>query len=617
MHFIRKTLYVLFLLVSISIEVEAQNGFESRQLLDSLSRSSVPELKQEVDLSFNNIPMQELIRTLCNISGINITIDRKIDYPVNANFNKVTVKDVLNFLIEKNHLSVTNYGKIIQIQPYEAKEEHLEITTVHDSLINYNVHKIRAGVFFKELTGVTGNNFILSPGIDDYLINGYGHEISRGDAFLQLAVANKLKIEKISPVLYTVSPSPSPAETIQAGTEAGKKRKKTELKYDNGQVSADIKNAGYTDILEDLSGKAGYTIQLLTPIEKETSINIPYSPVEDFLCLLFSGSEYTYKLDNNVLWVGPRKSKEIKSFELIKLNNRRVDSLLAVLPNEIKQELVIKEFQEQNSVLVWGDADQIVYFRKSLQKVDVVVPVILIDVIIVDAEKNFDIETGIEAGLGTEATETKGTINAGLDYTMGAGSVNKLLGTIGLTRLGKVTPNFYMKLKALETDGVIDIRSTPQLATLNGHSATMSIGQTEYYKEASSNYWGTQSTSTGVETQYEYKPVEAKLGITIKPVVAGNGQVTLSINVEQSTFLDRIEETAPPGLESKKFNSIIRVNNQEMILLGGLEEISNSSSRSGWPFLSKIPVLNWIFASRKESKSKSHLNIFIKPTVIY
>ena len=54
-----------------------------------------------------------------------------------------------------------------------------------------------------------------------------------------------------------------------------------------------------------------------------------------------------------------------------------------------------------------------------------------------------------------------------------------------------------------------------------------------------------------------------------------------------------------------------------MVLLGGLEEKATRESGSGVPFLSRIPVIKWFFSSRTKEKSRSKLNIFIKPTVIY
>ena len=99
-------------------------------------------------------------------------------------------------------------------------------------------------------------------------------------------------------------------------------------------------------------------------------------------------------------------------------------------------------------------------------------------------------------------------------------------------------------------------------------------------------------------------------------MVSGNQDVTLNIEVIQSDFTDRISEFAPPGSVSREFKSLIRIKDQEMILLGGLEEKEIRETRSGTPLLSRIPVLNWIFSAKSRSKVKSKLNIFIKPTII-
>jgi type IV pilus assembly protein PilQ len=61
----------------------------------------------------------------------------------------------------------------------------------------------------------------------------------------------------------------------------------------------------------------------------------------------------------------------------------------------------------------------------------------------------------------------------------------------------------------------------------------------------------------------------------------------------------------------------VRVKNGEMIMLGGLEENSNSNSGKGLPLISRIPVLKWIFGNRTKSKTENKLTIFIKPTIIY
>jgi type IV pilus assembly protein PilQ len=65
------------------------------------------------------------------------------------------------------------------------------------------------------------------------------------------------------------------------------------------------------------------------------------------------------------------------------------------------------------------------------------------------------------------------------------------------------------------------------------------------------------------------------------------------------------------------FDSMIRVKDGEMIVLGGLEEKSTEDSSSGLPGVSRVKVLRSIFGKNTRSKSKSQLTVFIKPTIVY
>jgi type IV pilus assembly protein PilQ len=114
-----------------------------------------------------------------------------------------------------------------------------------------------------------------------------------------------------------------------------------------------------------------------------------------------------------------------------------------------------------------------------------------------------------------------------------------------------------------------------------------------------------------------WKSTEANLSVSIKPYVSADESVTLSVTVEKSSFLGRVGETAPPGKATQQFQSLVRVKNNEMVLLGGLDELQKENSGSGVPLLSRIPVLKWLFSGRRKSKSNSKLHIFIKPTIIY
>jgi len=168
----------------------------------------------------------------------------------------------------------------------------------------------------------------------------------------------------------------------------------------------------------------------------------------------------------------------------------------------------------------------------------------------------------------------------------------------------------------LEEQGALKLRSTPQLATLNGHKAELSIGETAYYLENQNNLVQNQNQSNILQTQ-QYKAVNADLSVSILPQISADEQITMDIHVKQSSFTERISTTAPPGTINRDFKSLIRVKNGDMIMLGGLEENSKSESGSGLPWISRVPVLKWFFGNRTKKKTENKLTIFIKPVIIY
>ncbi|WP_411032044.1 type II secretion system protein GspD [Spongiimicrobium sp. 3-5] len=295
------------------------------------------------------------------------------------------------------------------------------------------------------------------------------------------------------------------------------------------------------------------------------------------------------------------------------------EALVNILPDEIKSDLDIKVDFELNSFFVSGPSAKINRFKKFIKEIDKPVPVILIEVMIIEVRKTATVETGISWGIGEEARETQGKLFPSTDLTLGAKTVNKIIGGFdgfGSFNIGRVVPEFFATIKAMEANGNIKIRSTPKLSTLNGHRANLSIGETTYYVITNQNFFGSQNPIPSEVRNYA--PIDAELAVSIKPLVSGNGQVTLDINVIQSDFSgERIEDEAPPGLTSREFSSIIRMQNQDLAILGGLEEKLKNDSGSGVPFLARVPVIKWLFSERKREDSKQKLTILIKPTVIY
>ena len=295
------------------------------------------------------------------------------------------------------------------------------------------------------------------------------------------------------------------------------------------------------------------------------------------------------------------------------------EAIVSIIPDEIKSELDIRVDYELNSFFVSGPSANINRFKKFIKEIDKPVPVVLIEVMIIEVRKSATVETGISWGIADSPLNTSGKLFPNANVTLGANTVNKIIGGFdgfGSFNIGQVIPEFFANIKAMEENGNLKIRSTPKLSTLNGHRANLSIGETTYYVVTNQNFFGSQIPTTSEVRNYQ--PIDAELAVSIKPLVSGDGQVTLDINVIQSDFSgERIDDDAPPGLTSREFSSIIRMQNQDLAILGGLEEKVKNDSGSGVPLLARVPVIKWLFSKRKREDTKQKLTILIKPTVIY
>jgi type IV pilus assembly protein PilQ len=298
--------------------------------------------------------------------------------------------------------------------------------------------------------------------------------------------------------------------------------------------------------------------------------------------------------------------------------SNKSEALLDLIPKNIVEGLDISTDVEQNAFIVNGNAQKIEVFKKFLKTIDKPVPVILIEVMIIEVSNSTSVSTGLDLGIGDAPTKDSGTLFQGTDLTLGATSINKIIGGFngfGSLNVGKVTSNFYARIQALETNGDLKIRSTPKLSTLNGHQATLSRGERSFYAVTQRNTIGTQNPV--IADVKNYFPIDANLSIGIRPLVSGDGNITLSINVTQSDFNgERIDPEAPPGINSREFTSTIRVKDKDVVILGGIEETSKNDSGSGVPFLARIPIIKYLFSKRTRTASKSKLSVFIKPTII-
>ncbi len=603
-----------------------------------------PGINEQVDLSMNGATIQEYIKTIGITNNINVNVDPSLDIKLSTSFSKVTAKDVFLFLCKRYDLDILFVGPIITFSKYtpppapvvEKKVSVKKLDIRYEKtadLLNYDLMNDTLGNVCKEITKQSGKNIIFSPELANKTVSGFMQAAPMNSALEKLAFANDMKVSKTPDDFYVFEKkqvivnqqnnpdaNTTPFGSLTQSNNQATANKNSKIKIVDGLISMDVQNMPINEIVNGVSKELGKNYFLFSDLKGNASLKVDEAPYEEFLKLLFNGTDLTFKKEGSTYLFGDRNLEGLRQSKLITLKNRTIEKMVDFIPADLKKGIEVKVFEDLNGIIVSGSQPRINELEAFIRQIDVVVPMVHIEVIIANVQKGNTLATGISMGLGTKPATTTGSLLPDYNVSLNSQSINNLISGIngfGVINLGNVTPNFYINLKAMESDNVLKLRSTPQIATLNGHEAKLSIGQTAYYLEVNNSLVNTTGVQQNLLQAQNWKPVNADLSISIDPQVSGDEQITMTINVKQSTFTGRVAATAPPGTTNRDFQSLVRVKNGDMVMLGGLAENESNMTGSGLPLIARIPVLKWIFGQRSKAKRDDKLTIFIKPTVIY
>lgn len=631
----KKVLILLLFALTPAFAQQDSNALSAR--LDELSKLK-PGINEVIKFDVSGLSLHDFITAVAGEHQLNVDVDNSLTTVVNNTFYDVTVKDVLIFLTERYDLDISFMSNIIIVKKRQEQAKPVIKPMPKTINVDYNAQNDFLSIKLQNdtLTRVaeaiidrSGKNIVLSQDVKTLTVTSYILNRPFDQVIDMMAKSNNLIVTKDENGFYYIQKSLEPPVTVEKLNPKTRSPKayfgepgyfETGL-TSTGYLSVKANAADAADLLIDAAEKLNVTYFIYNKPENEKvtllAENITF---DDLLEHIFKGRKYTYKKKDNFYLIGEQGTEGLRVTEVIPLQNRSIESVLMSLPKVFFESVEIKEFIELNSLIVSGSKNIIDEMKLYIQQIDKVVPLVQIDVMIVQYNKSYDIQTGIKAGLDKQnKVQTGGTLFPTGDVSLNGSSVNSLIDAfngLGVVKLGKVTDAFYLNLKFLEDNSIIKIESTPKIATISGHEAKLAIGETSYYFEQN-NQLLTNTITSNILQSGTWKSTEANLSVSIKPFVSSDESVTLTIVVEKSSFLGRAGENAPPGKATQKFESLVRVKNNEMVLLGGLDELQKEDSSSGVPFLARIPVIKWFFSSRRKVKDNSKLHIFVKPTIIY
>ncbi|WP_331775719.1 pilus (MSHA type) biogenesis protein MshL [Sulfurospirillum sp. 1612] len=183
--------------------------------------------------------------------------------------------------------------------------------------------------------------------------------------------------------------------------------------------------------------------------------------------------------------------------------------------------------------------------------------------------------------------------------------------------------NFSMEglLDFLKTQGDVKIVSNPKVMTLNNQSAVINVGTEVNYRYDSGST--TTTSSGGSVTTPNYTADSTFVGVTldITPQVTNDNFIMLKINPTVSEIeKEHIDSDGvpflAPDIKIKQLSSIVKVKDGNKVLIGGLINKDETSSKTSVPLLSSIPLLGKAFQSDGKVITNSELIIVLIPHII-
>jgi general secretion pathway protein D len=274
-----------------------------------------------------------------------------------------------------------------------------------------------------------------------------------------------------------------------------------------------------------------------------------------------------------------------------------------------------------NSIVVNGTPDDLRLIHELVDKMDIVLPQVRIEVIIADVTLDDTDTTGIDAlGLQLDHNKLVGISASGPTFALSgpAATGNTTAGSYAtLTPGGGVFGYSLTGILGLTTTprkGKTQVLSAPTIVTSHNKKAQIFVGE---MRPQISGYLNTGTVSTTAGGGYQSNVGQQKIGITltVTPLIGDDGSVQLDIqtSVEEPLQDVIIDGNAQAHTSERTTQSYVTAKSGEIVVLGGLQKTTDAYSTSR---LGPIPFIGDLLGTRSKAKHRTDLIFFLRPMVL-
>ncbi len=402
-----------------------------------------------------------------------------------------------------------------------------------------------------------------------------------------------------------------------------------ETRYTGQPLSLSLKDADVKDVLRLFHDISKLNIVVHPSVQGKVTIDLENVPWDQAMDIVLKNLALDYIYENNVIWIAPaaeisRKFADKQKLEEDKLNAEppitvtkrlsyaKAEALKSILAKFMSQKGEVITDKRMNTLIIREVPSKKDALLKLVDTLDSATPQVLIEARIVESTVSWRQQFGIAWGGGTSSTTVNnfpnnqsGWPNWGWgDFAVNVpppasnGYIDLVFGNIAGTF------NLDVRLSALENTGRGRVISAPKVMTADNEKASIESGRQIPVPIA---------TADKVSVIY----INATLKLDVTPHITADGNVNMDVNITNDA-VDWQNQTAgqPPPIFKKEAKTNLKVRDGQTAVIGGIFITSEGVSQQGLPFLSKIPVLGWLFKNRIKNRDNSELLIFLTPKII-
>ena len=201
----------------------------------------------------------------------------------------------------------------------------------------------------------------------------------------------------------------------------------------------------------------------------------------------------------------------------------------------------------------------------------------------------------------------------------------------GLFGLALAGTGFQAVLGFLETQGDVQILSSPRIATLNNQKAILKVGSEDFFVTnvaggtvASSSLFGSSGGTT--LPSLTLTPFFSGISLDVTPQIDEGANITLHVHPSVTTVTQRTTQIDLGSIGNYRLplasssvnesDTLVRIRDGSIVAIGGLMHMESSSGASGLPGTGDLPVLGTLLGNRMRTGRKKEVVVLIKPTLI-